>query len=130
MMGKQAILGLMRRKSELILAQEKARAARPRCLFLVLLLFVVIVIFILIVIGIQGIVGGEEEVTQTHRDRVAAQLAGLAFSERVDGVARGEIGLELVGVLQELDRQVEHLRVGEGQVIAGGVQLVLTIGMR
>src|SRR5580692_8612898 len=84
MMGKQAILGLMRRKSELILAQEKARAARPRCLFLVLLLFVVIVVFILVVIGIQGIVGGEEEVTQTHRDRVAAQLAGLAFGKRVE----------------------------------------------
>src|SRR5580704_1500449 len=50
-------------------------------------------------------------------------------TQHVDTVAGREIELELVRILQEFDRQVEHLRVGEREVIAQYGQLVLATGM-
>ena len=49
--------------------------------------------------------------------------------QHVDAVARREVEIELMRLLEEIDRQVEHLGFGERQVIAQDRQLVIAIGM-
>ena len=48
-------------------------------------------------------------------------------TQQVDAVARGEVELQFVGVLQEVDGHRQHLRFGERQVVLQDRQFVVPV---